>query len=702
MLQKFSFIVLCLFSFSLTILSQTTQPTPPTDDDKDIIRIDSKLVQLDFMVLDKEDRQVKNLTADDIEVYQDGKLQNVSNFSYIDFANQEVSQTVTQQKPSKNAIPIPPAITRMQSQGRLLTFVVDDGNCKSSLGGINTAKETLTKFVNEQMLPNDRVAIYQTKGGASLIRQYTSNKEQLLRIIGKIRLTFSGPSCGAGFFDSIDILAAKSSIANAQIKTDSENQKKLNDSSSDNVTVGTIGVLNYVVDRLKNVVGRKTVFFLSEGLPAFRETRSKDALNRLSDNSLRSSVVFYTIDIRGLTNPAFIDSGSYIEGLAKEGNENLTEKIIQSKSLELSESREGLADLAYNTGGDFIKEQNFPDKAMKESINRESGYYLVAYDPEDEVFKGKEFHKIEIKLKKPELKLFARSGFFGIENTKPKVKSKTADSPLYQAVASPFAENGIEMRLTTIFENDAAKGNAVRTLLQLNGKDLTFVDQPNGMKKLSLDVVAVTLDEKSKVVDEFNRTHTLKVSTDAIPYILENGLIFTVDIPIKKYGSYNFRIVVRDNASNRLASAGEVLEIPNLDKNNFFMSGLITAEVSPDGSFKFPIAATAEQAISVPLNSTNSAIRKFRAGDSIRYTYNVFNAKNNNLTAQLRLFNQGTLVTESKESTIQVTDLKRIKNSGSFGITRQVQAGEYVLQIVVRDKTTNKTTSQWIDFEVVN
>jgi VWFA-related protein len=693
MSQKLSCLAIFFLSFTLTILSQTVQPTPPIEDDKNIIRIDSKLVQLDFMVLDKEDRQVKNLTADDIEVYQDGKLQNVSNFSYVDFANSEVSQTGKPEKSNKNAVPIPPAITRMQSQGRLLTFVVDDGNCKSSLSGINSAKDTLTKFINEQMQPNDRVAIYQTKGGASLIRQYTSNKESLLRTIGKIRLNFQGLSCGSGIFDAVNT---------ASIEFNSPEQKSINDVSRDSQTIGSLGVLNYVVERLKNVAGRKSVFFLSEGLVSFNNGNSKDALNSLTDKSLRSSVVFYTIDIRGLINPLMIDADSNIEGISGDGSYDLTEKVIKDKERELRESREGLADLAYNTGGDFIKDRNFPENAVKTTLARESGYYLVAYDPEDEVFKGKEFHKIEIKLKKPELKLFARSGFYGTENTKQKVKSKSADSPLYQAVASPFAENGIEMRLTTIFENDATKGNAVRTLLQINGKDLTFVDQPNGMKKLSLDVVAVTLDEKGKVVDEFNHTHTLKFSNDAVPYILENGLVFTTDVPIKKNGSYNFRIVVRDNTNNRLASAGESLEIPNLDKNNFFMSGLITAEISPDGSFKFPIAATAEQALSIPLNSTNSAIRKFRAGDSIHYTYNVFNAKNNNLTAQLRLFNQGTLVTESKESTIQVTDLKRIKNSGSFGITRQVQAGDYVLQIVVRDKTSNKTTSQWIDFEVVN
>jgi VWFA-related protein len=696
MLQKLSFFAVFFTLFSLTILSQTVQPTPPIGEDKDVIRIDSKLVQLDFMVLDKEGQQVKGLTTEDIEVYQDGKLQKVTNFSYVDFSTQEVSQTISREKPQKNAVPIPPAITRTQPQGRLLTFVVDDGNCKSSLGGINSAKETLTKFVNEQMLPTDRVAIYQTKGGSSLIRQYTSNKEQLLRTIGKIKLSFQGPGCGKSFSDSISYDDKFDKFTSVDLTNESESLVR------DSKTSGSIGVLGYVIDRLKTVSGRKTVFFLSEGLAIPTDSNSFSFLKIISDKALRSSVVFYTMDIRGLIDANSVQAADYINGVGGENNENLVERVIVApRNEEIKISRTGLEDLAYATGGEFIKNKNFFNADLKEIIDRESGYYLIAYDPEDDVFKGKEFHKIEIKLKKPELKLFSRSGFYGVENIKPKVNNKNTDSLLFQAISSPFAENGIEMRLTTIFENDSAKGNAVRTLLQINGKDLTFVDQPNGMKKLSLDVVAVTLDEKSKVVDEFNRTHTLKVSNDAIPGILENGLIFTTDVPIKKNGSYNFRIVVRDNASNRLASAGESLEIPNLEKNEFFMSGLITAE-EVNGNFTFPTSTTPEKSISIPQNSTNSAIRKFRAGDSVHYVYNVFNAKSNNLTSQLRLFNQGKLVTESKESVIQVKDLKRVKNVGSFGITRQVVAGEYVLQIVVRDKTSNKTTSQWIDFEVVN
>jgi VWFA-related protein len=682
------------FLVSFNGFSQTTKPSPPVVEDAEVIRVDSSLVQMDFQVVDKKDNPVKNLTASDIEIYQDGKLQTITNFSYVGSGtNTSISASKTE-KLNKNAPPIPPTSVRSKGQGRLITFVVDDGNCKSSLSGINSMRETLLKFVSEEMLPNDRVAIYQTKGGSSLIRQYSSNKENLLRLIKKIRLSFQGPNCGNGFFDSIDY--DDKFDKNTPSLESSDSQKR------DSKTIGSIGVLNYVIDRLKPISGRKSVFFLSEGLAIPSDSQSKDLLKTISDKALRSSVVFYTIDVRGLVSPDTIQAADSINGIGNENNENLTEKVfVEPRRKELRESREGLADLAYATGGDFIKDQNFFTDRIETIIENETGYYLAAYDPDDNKFDGKEFHKIEIKIKNPDWKVRSRAGFYGTNEKPTKVQPKSEDSPLYQAISSPFDEDGIEMRLTTISETEPKKGEFVRTLLFLNGKDLTFTDLPNGKKKLTFDIAAVTLDEKSKVVDEFNQTHSLQIPAESVKSILENGLVYTADVPIKKKGTYNFRIVVRDNVSKRISSSGEVLEIRDSNSDNFSMSGLITGEISNDGSPSFPTSKSPENAISIPLNSTNSAIRKYRGGDRLHFIYTLYNSKSDNLTTQIRLFSEGKLVVEGSEKPLQVNDLKKFQGSGFLQITPTVLVGEYVLQIVVRDKKNNKTVSQWIDFEVV-
>ncbi len=685
--------IIISFLISFNGFSQTPQPSPPFADDSEVIRVDSSLVQMDFQVLDKKDNPVKNLTTNDIEIYQDGKLQTITNFSYVGSPQNTSNSAVKPEKLGKNEPPIPPSSVRSNGQGRLITFVVDDGNCQSSLGGINSMRETLLKFVNEEMLPNDRVAIYQTKGGSALIRQYSSNKENLLRLIKKIRLSFQGLNCGSGIFDSVDY----DQKFNIESKALTEADKQTRDARA----VGSIGVLNYMIDRLKPISGRKTVFFLSEGLAIPAGSQASSLLQTMSDKALRSSVVFYTIDVRGLVIPGSFQASDSLRGISSQGGQNVTTTISNTRRTELVDSREGLRSLAYATGGDFIKDQNFFTDSIETIIENETGYYLAAYDPDDNKFDGKEFHKIEIKLKNPDLKVRSRAGFYGTNEKPNKVQPKSADSPLYQAISSPFDEAGIEMRLTTISETEPKKGEFVRTLLFLNGKDLTFVDLPNGNKKLTFDIAAVTLDEKSKVVDEFNRTHSLQIPAESVKSILENGLVYNADIPIKKKGTYNFRIVVRDNASKRLASAGEILEIRDSNNDNFSMSGLITGEIGNDGSPIFPTSKSPENAISVPLNSTNSAIRKYRGGDRLHFTYTLYNSKSDNLTTQIRLFSDGKVVVEGSEKPMQVNDLKKFQGNGFLQITPSVLTGEYVLQIVVRDKKTNKTVSQWIDFEVV-
>lgn len=689
------------FAFLASVFAQTPipKPSPPISNDEDVIRISSELVQTDFIVLDKDGKQVRDLKESDIEILQDGKPQKITNFSYVNSALSE--NLVEKQKQEKNSPPIPSSSLNPNQAGRLITFIIDDGNCNSSHLGISSATNALVRFINEQMQPNDRIAIYQTKGGSNLLEQYTSNKEQLLKRVKKIKYFLPVFGCGAGVFDVATRDETNKVLGTGRKTFETESDKKSREAGEgfnrNNQVVGTIGVLNFAIERLKPVAGRKTVFFLSDGFEIPLGSRALDAVRGIIDNASRSSVIFNTIDTRGLIAPG------------STGEDDIS-RDFSAQMKKIDDTQRGLKYLADETGGSYYINQNRLAVGIKEILNDQSGYYLVGYQPNDETFKSKDFHKIEIKVKNPDFKVLSRAGFYGIEDKPQKTKQKTADSPLFQAIIAPIQESGIDSRLTTLYQNNAKVGNFIRALLYLNGQDLTLVDEPSGTKKLSVDVVAVTLDDKSKVVNEFNRTHTIHIPKEAIPIVLQNGFVYTVDVPIEKSGAYSFRIVVRDNTSNRLASASDFVEVQEIKKDKFFMSGLITAEYRQNGTVAFPVATSAEEAISPIISNTNSAVRQFRAGDSLFYSYTVYNpkidnvTKKPNLTTQLRLYRDGNLIVEGKEKLIAMTtqaDLTRIYDTGSLGITPGVQAGEYILQIVITDKVANKTTSQWIDFEVL-
>src|SRR5688572_29833457 len=65
---------------SATAPSQKPGTQPP--DDTDVVRITTSLVQIDAVVT-KDGKQVTDLTAEDFEIFEDGRKQVITNFSYV-------------------------------------------------------------------------------------------------------------------------------------------------------------------------------------------------------------------------------------------------------------------------------------------------------------------------------------------------------------------------------------------------------------------------------------------------------------------------------------------------------------------------------------------------------------------------------------------------------------------------------------------
>ena len=703
--------------FSVPGFAQDVKPTatPPPENQEEIIRISSDLVLIDALVLDKDGKQVTDLQPEDFEVWQDGNLQKITNFSYVSSENAATSAT---KNPSdgkkKNAVAQVPSNVRSNTNGRIITFIIDDGNCLASPESINVAREGVIKFIDEQMSPDDKVSIYRTRSGSSLLQLYTSNKEILKR---QARKAAWFPSACGSAFDAAkrdeNIKATGGGQGSFENENDKEFRQMNEQNERDNQVIGTVGVINFVVERLKNLPSRKVVFLLSDGLMTTSnkgtvQTRAFDALREVADKASRASVVIYTLSAKGLNVPGFLSAQDDISPGITGGADN-TEAIRLARIEEETYLNNGMSYLAYSTGGEFLRNRNFLDTGVREVLKKESGHYLLGYQPNDETFKGKNFHKIEVRVKRPELRVSSRRGFYGRENESVKTKYKSADSPLYQAIASPLQQNGMDVRLTTLLEKNEAKANTIRALLHLKGKDLTFTDDAKDTKKASIDVVAVLLDEKGKVIEEFNRSHTFRVSQANLPVILQNGLIYTADFPVKKEGVYSFRIVVRDNQSKTIGSAGDFLEIPNLKKKDFYLSSFVTTTVSKEGKPFFTVAKDAKDAISPALITSVPAIRQYAPSEILAYTYNVYNAKLDNsgkpkLTTQTKLYKNGKLIAEGKETPSELepqADYSALKDFGYLRLNPQAEAGEYILQLVVKDTLSNKTVSQWIDFEVV-
>jgi hypothetical protein len=189
-------------------------------------------------------------------------------------------------------------------------------------------------------------------------------------------------------------------------------------------------------------------------------------------------------------------------------------------------------------------------------------------------------------------------------------------------------------------------------------------------------------------------------------------LIYATDVPIKKAGTYNFRVAVRDGTSKNLGTAAQVVHIPDLKKAPLVLAGLTMTGVDPAGKFTVPGAVTAENAISVPESTAVAGVRRFSRGSIVAFVYSLYNARLNpatgkpDLTIQMNLFLDGNIVLEGKPLPADLepqADWSRISDYGRFRLNPNSVPGDYTLQLIVKDMLAdekNATTSGWIDFEV--
>ncbi|MBK9437042.1 MAG: hypothetical protein IPN51_03465 [Chloracidobacterium sp.] len=162
-----------------------------------------------------------------------------------------------------------------------------------------------SKIITRQMQPNDRVAIYQTRSGSSMLQQYSSDKQVLLRAVKRIRWVPPGGGCNAfdgSYYEanrSNTTISIDSNGAMTSKAIESEQDRKRREAGEDfgkkQPDDRHDRVINYVVRGLELVPGRKMVIFLSDGLSIRDRTgisaTALSVLRELTDRANRSSVL---------------------------------------------------------------------------------------------------------------------------------------------------------------------------------------------------------------------------------------------------------------------------------------------------------------------------------------------------------------------------------------------------------------------------
>ena len=706
----------------------TQIPAPEDDPEEDVVRITSNLVQFDAVVTDGQGRHVADLRPEEFEVYVDGKRQEITNFAFV-AGEPERGRAARPAARDDKAVPPPPppaAPPRAGQVRRTIALVADD--LGTSFSDLVHVRRALKKFVDEQMRPGDLVAIMRTGAGIGALQQFTTDRQLLYRAIERVRWNPQGRA-GASSFPTLDYQPPGLTAAKDAVKSGSPEERAERDSigGSESLeefregvfTVGTLGALDFIVRGMRELPGRKSVVVFSGGFQIYKDPnkpedwrgsdRVVENLRRLTDQANRASVVIYTMDARGLVYTGLTAADTYnpAPGSAPDPDG------LMSRHNNFVRNQEGLAYLAEQTGGIFIRNTNDLGGGMERVLEDQQGFYLIGFRPPDEVFQPSQgktrFNKFEVKVRRPGLGVRTRAGFYGFAEGARKSAPRTRHEQLLAALTSPLTSGGLTLRLTSLFSSPSDKTAVLDSLMHIDASQLRLTDEPDGWKKAVIDVAAVTFGENGQVAGEINRTETVRARGEGLRLMLSEGLVYRMRVPIKQPGAYQLRVAVRDTQTERLGSASQFVEVPDLGKRRLALSGVVisTAEDEP------PAAAAPDAAAGGRDPLREATVRRFPSGAKLDFLYHIYNAKLDGATrrprlrTRARLFRDGRPVFDGPAIPFDPgaqTDMARLQAGSRLQLGRNLAPGDYVLQIVVTDelaKGAHAIATQWLDFEIV-
>lgn len=692
---------------------------PSRPGDEETVRITTNLVQVDAVVTDKSGKQVTDLEPDELEILEDGKTQKITNLSYVALSSSGTSKPFEIAKPvDNNAPPPPPVRLRADQVHRTMALVVDDLGL--SFESAAYVRRALKKFLDQQVQPDDLVAIVRTSGGIGALQQFTTDKRQLYAAVEKVKWNPMGRA-GVSAIQPIE----SDPLPEQPPEDGPSAAEDLDQFREDLFAVGTLGTLNYIVKGLREMPGRKSIVLISDGFKIFNRSEPEGsvrilmALRQLTDSANRASVVIYTIDARGLQGLGLTAADS-TTGMSADR----IEERLSDRRADFFESQSGLNYLALQTGGIAFRNSNDLNAGIKRVIDDQQGYYLIGYRPDegtfDKVSGRRKFHKLSLKVKRPgKFNIRMRNGFYGVtdEETRPAPVARTRSQQLIGAITSPFRSAGVGIRMTSLFANGLKLGSFMRSIVHVNARDLTFTDQPDGWHQAVFDVLAITFGDNGAVVDQLGRTQTIRVKGKAYEGALKDGFTFNITVPVKKPGAYQLRTAVRDSASERVGSASQFIEVPDLKKNRLALSGIMikgmTLQAFNQGGSGSAEKEESDDSINESDPNASPAVRRFKQGLVMVYALVIYNAQLDKTTVkpqlktQVRVFRDGKQVFSGIEIPFDPSkqiDLKRLQVAGALQLGSAMVPGEYVVQIVVTDplaKEKHRVASQWIDFEIV-
>ncbi len=549
---------------------------------------DVNLVEVHAVVTDGRGEFVRDLTRDDFEVYESGKLQQPSVFQLV---------VPTAEPGLATAIHamVDPDVrsTSARFDGRLYVLMLDDLHTSALRSQL--VKRAARQFVERHLADGDLAAVVYTSGRSDAGQELTPSRRLLLSAVDRFqgqKLPALNAERLAVHLNDRDMERAAASSSGDGSSSSSPGSTRVEDPRDAERGMNAqraLGAVRDVAKWLSDVPGRrKSLVLFSEGI----EYDIYDVFNNRAASSImadardaiaaaqRANVTIFAVDPRGLSQLG--DEAIAIQSLSDDPHVDYG--TSRGFANELLMAQESLISLAQETGGVAIVRTNDIAGGLSRIERETSRYYVLGYVANPSKSPGK-FRTIEVKVRKPGLKVRARRGYVPADlkaAEKRDLGLKPGTSPaVAAAIMSPVPVGDLPLRVWAAPFKGKGKLGSVAIAVEIDGAALKYQQRDDRFFE-GLEVSILAADHDGKIRGSDRQTMNLKLKPET-HQILANGggvrMLSRIELPPARY---QVRIGVHEANGGAVGTVPIDVEVPDYAKLPLGLSGLVlTSTAAP-------------------------------------------------------------------------------------------------------------------------
>jgi len=662
-----------------------------------------EVVRIDAVATDKGGHPKAGLARDDFAVLEDGVPQKLVHF-------EAYARPVAATPSSAASSPSTPAANGQATSPRPPRFVVlavDDVHLQ--FADMARVQKALTRFIDEDIGPGDRVALVTTSGTQGASPDFTSDRGLLQRTIARLsakdrraewanvpRITeYQAELIERGDPDALwlavmDILCDHKGDP-AELEARQKARAVLSE-AVDNSRL-TLATLERLTRGLASLPGRKVIFLLSDGFltgPSAAGGAGFD-IRRVIDASTRAGVVIYSLETPLLN----VAPGRSASENAFPDPQTLEVKFTIERQSEEA-ALQAMHALAADTGGFLYDKSNDLHAGLKRTLEDTETYYVLAYEPTNSKRDGT-YRRIEVRLpNQRDLKVRARTGYFASGGRRASPPWTVSEQQTWGRPAATGAAHAPLAALLVHLSADFVSVDRGVSEIVVSGHvdttTLAFV-RDGDRYKAALEMAAVVRDETGSVVATEPERLSMDLTEAEHERLSREGVPYQKTVTLKR-GTYDVRLTA--GAAGALGVASQRVEVPDLTPGRLTLSSL----------FLLKTGAGAEAADAGADLVLSQAVRRFRRDESLFVQLYAYNAKRDssgatNLVSQAEVLRAGAVLAKAAPEAVvtgegdgpPVPHVSRI-GLGSF------EPGEYELQVTVTDRNANEAATRQVEFTV--